>query len=390
VLSRGPRMTLRVLITNRVLLDGSGTETVTRDLALELRNLGHEPVIYSPALGAVAQQLRVEGITVCSDIRQIKRLPDIIHGHHHAETLTALLQFPDTPAIFVCHDATAWHDDPLIFPRVLRYVAVDYRCQKRLEENPDIPRENMRVVFNAVDLARFKPRPPLPSRPSRAAIFSNYATRLTHAIAVIEACKRSGIAVDVIGKGFNTATLRPEETLLDYDIVFAKARCALEAMAVGCAVVLCDFAGLGGMVDGSRFTELRMLNFGGGTLSRPLDPASIAAEIRRYDAREAKRVSERVRAEASLSGAMTEWLELYDEVIAESRSLNESVDQTRRQKELGAIAEYLVNWGYDARIQLERERFRKLADWPLLGRCFTWAMERERLRLRKVRVPRRQ
>ena len=373
-----------------MLLDGSGTETVTRDLALELRKLGHVPVIYSPALGAVAHQLQSQGIMVYSDVRQIPFTPDIIHGHHHAETLTALLQFPDTPAIFVCHDATAWHDDPLIFPRVLRYVAVDYRCQKRFEESTSIPRENIRIVFNAVDLSRFKPRPPLPGQPRRAAIFSNYATRLTHTAAVTEACKSSGIAVDVIGKGFKTATAKPEEALLAYDIVFAKARCALEAMAVGSAVVLCDFAGLGGMVDGSSFTELRKLNFGSGTLLRPLDPASIAAEIKRYDAHEARRVSERVRAEASLTSALLEWLDLYKEAIAEQQVWHEQPEEARRRKELSAVAEYLVNWGYDARIELERQRFKKLVNWPILGRCFNWAMERERMRLRNVRVPRRQ
>ena len=42
---------------------------------------------------------------------------------------------------------------------------------------------------------------------------------------------------------------RPLVTLTgDYDLVFAKARCALEAMAVGAAVVLCDTHGLGPMV----------------------------------------------------------------------------------------------------------------------------------------------
>lgn len=129
--------------------------------------MGHEPVAYSPVLGKVADQIRSRGIPVFNDLRQIKLAPDLIHGHHHAQTLTALLQFPDTPALFVCHDATAWHDDPLVFPRVLRYVAVDYRCQKRLEEVASVPRENVRVLFNAVDLTRFKPRPPLPRKPMR-------------------------------------------------------------------------------------------------------------------------------------------------------------------------------------------------------------------------------
>ena len=56
-------------------------------------------------------------------------------------------------------------------------------------------------------------------------------------------------------KGLRYPTSRPEELLPKYDLVFAKARCALEAMATGCAVVLCDFAGLGSMVNPERFPE---------------------------------------------------------------------------------------------------------------------------------------
>jgi hypothetical protein len=249
---------------------------------------------------------------------------------------------PRHPGVhFVCHDATAWHDDPLIFPRVLRYVAVDHRCQKRFEETPQIPRENIRVLFNAVDLSRFKPRPLLPDKPRRAAIFSNYATKETHTNPVTRACKRLGIALDVIGKGFNTSTFKPEEVLPAYDIVFAKARCALEAMAVGSAVVLCDFPGLGAMVDCANFTQLRKLNFGAGALVHPLDPELIAAEINKYDAHEAHRVSQRARAEACLSGAAVEWLELYNEVIAENALLNQRRDENRQSEECCRLSDCL-------------------------------------------------
>jgi hypothetical protein len=150
--------------------------------------------------------------------------------------------------------------------------------------------------------------------------------------------------LDVIGKGFNTSTTKPEEVLPAYDIVFAKARCALEAMAVGSAVVLCDFPGLGAMVDCAN-SELRKFNFGAGTLLRPLDPELIAFEIRKYDAHEAKRVSERARTEACLTSAAVDWLELYNEVIAENALLNQRQDENRRPEELAAMADYLVKWG---------------------------------------------
>src|SRR5206468_3631377 len=111
-----------------------------------------------------------------------------------------------------------------------------------------IPEERVRVLLNFVDLQRFKPRGPLPARPTRALLFSNYAREETHLTAVREACARTGLALDVIGEGVGNVWVRPEEALGNYDLVFAKARSALEALAVGSAVVLCHATGAGPMV----------------------------------------------------------------------------------------------------------------------------------------------
>jgi hypothetical protein len=263
---------------------------------------------------------------------------------------------------------------------VLRYVAVDYRCRGRLEQNTRIPPENIRVVLNAVDLSRFRPRSRLPPKPARAVIFSNYASRWTHVAAVTKACKSLGIALDVIGKASNADSSNPEELLPRYDLVFAKARCALEAMAVGSAVVLCDFAGLGLMVSSDKFGELRKLNFGAGTLLRPLDPELIAAEIQKYDAHDAQLVSEQVRQTASLTDAITEWIDLYHDAL-DGHAVDQRSEEDRRVAELMAAAEYLEKWGYDARIVWEKEKIEKLLRWPILGRWFKQVMEREKIRI---------
>jgi len=172
------------------------------DLALDLKKQGHLPVVYSPVLGPLAEDVRSHGIPVYRDVPQIDRTPDIIHGQHHPQTLAALMCFPKTPAMFVCPDATPWNDDPLIFPRVLSYVVVDHRCKRRFDVNPQVRPENVRVISNAVDLSRFRPSSPLPGRPLHAAIFSNYASRLTQMPFVTRACKTLGITLDVTGKDF--------------------------------------------------------------------------------------------------------------------------------------------------------------------------------------------
>ena len=158
---------MKILITNAQLGPYCGTEVVVRDLALELRRQGHQPMVYSPSLGAAAAEIRSAGIEVQDQIAGLSATPDIIHGHHHPVMMQALLQFPSTPAIHVCHGAFGFMEAPFYFPRILRYVAVDDRCRKRIQDLPEIPQERIAVVLNAVDLTRFQQRASLPDRPFR-------------------------------------------------------------------------------------------------------------------------------------------------------------------------------------------------------------------------------
>ncbi len=354
---------MKILITNYWLHDYTGSEVVARDLALELKRQGHQPVLFARKLGPVSRELTSHGIEVTSDLASLSTVPDVIHGQHHPVMVEALLHFPSVPGVWVCHDATSRFDEPFYFPRFLRYVAVDDRCRKRVESCPDIPASRIEVIWNAVDLERFRPRDPLPSKPGRALIFSNYATRHTHLPAVRDACKRAGLHLDVVGHGAGTAVPDPESVLPRYDIVFAKARCALEAMAVGNAVVLCDFGGAGPMVTSGNFDRLRRMNFGRRVLEKPLRWDSLKPEMDRYDPAEAALVSQRVRSEGGLAEATHRWVELYASVLEEFRK--KSPD---REGELRALAGYQRKWGYETRVDWERDQLFKLQEIPLLGK----------------------
>jgi hypothetical protein len=308
---------LRVLITNTTLATRTGTETYVRDLALGLLRRGHAPVVYSPETGEIARELRKATVPVVDDLRALAVAPEIIHGNQCAELMTALLNFPGVPAVFFCHSWIGWSNAPLRFPRILRYVAVDDTCRDRLSLEHGIGEDRLRVLLNAVDLERFKPRAPLPSRPRRALVFSNTANDSTHLKAVREACRRAGISLDVVGAEAHNPTAQPESLLGQYDLIFAKARCALEGMAVGAAVVLCDMFGSGPMVTSSELERLRRLNFGMRALGMPNDPEVLEREIARYDAADATEVSRRIRASAGLDSLVEEIVALYREVIAE-------------------------------------------------------------------------
>jgi hypothetical protein len=231
--------------------------------------------------------------------------------------MSALLRFRSTPAVFFCHGWLPWEEAPPRHPRIVRYVAVDDTCLDRLVAESGIAEERVAVILNSVDLDQFLPRPSLPAKPARALVFSNGATESTHLGPVREACQRSGLTLDVIGADAGNISARPQDVLGQYDVVFAKARCALEAMAVGAAVVLCDTAGAGPMVTSSELERLRRLNFGVRSLRNNIDADVLQKEIARYDPADAAEVSRRIRTNAGRSAAIDQTIALYHEAIRE-------------------------------------------------------------------------
>ena len=106
---------MRILITNNTLADRAGSELDLLDLRGASRIRGHTPIAYSTHLGAVADELRRATIPVVDNLENLSP-PDIIHGQHHLDTMTALLALPGVPAIYVCHGWAPWQERPPLFP----------------------------------------------------------------------------------------------------------------------------------------------------------------------------------------------------------------------------------------------------------------------------------
>src|SRR5262245_6058374 len=153
--------TLCVLLTNNTLAHHAGSETYLRDVALALLRRGHRPVAFSVLHGAVAEELRRATVPVVDDLTRLGQRPDVIHGHHHLETLIAALTFPDVPIVHFCHGWIPWEEKPLRHPSIRRYVAVDEVCAGRLIHEEGISADAVETLLNFVDLARFRPRDPL-------------------------------------------------------------------------------------------------------------------------------------------------------------------------------------------------------------------------------------
>jgi hypothetical protein len=321
---------LRVLITNNTLASRAGSELYVRDVALALLRRGYNPIVYSSILGEVAEELRRATVPVIDNLSALTVAPDLIHGQHHLDAMTAMLRFPRTPALYFCHGWLPWEELPPLFPSIVRYIAVDDLCSERLLTTAGVLPEKVKTLYNFVDLTRFKSRPALPEKPQAALIFSNYAAESNFIGMIRAACRRFGIdRIDVVGLNSGHSVSNPEEVLQEYDVVFAKARCALEAMAVGCAVIVADFPGLGGMVTTGNLSELRRLNFGVRTMqSAPISEENIYAQLGHYNASDAKKVSEWIRYDADIEKAIDKLENYYHEALSEAKPDMDDTIQT--------------------------------------------------------------
>ncbi len=312
-MARNDEKKLRILLTNICLRDRSGTEMMTADLALALHRRGHEVAIYSPRLGLLAHQLRGLGVPVTDHIEQIGFEADIIHGHHNVVLAVAMVRFPQTPAIFVCHDTSMVYDAPLLSPRVGAYVGVDLACAERLKVD-GAPAAAITVIINAVDLARFQCRHDwAPSPRTALAITKQRAPWLP---AVRAACRAMDIDLTEVGAGVGRSVSDLPERMLQADLVFAWSRSAAEAAATGAAVVLCDEFGFGGLLTSTEARAFPRTSLGRRGLHPAATRAAVEQAIGAYDPADAALTAEIVRQRLSLDDMAGAYERVYRSVLA--------------------------------------------------------------------------
>lgn len=322
---------MHVLITNATLGGGTGLELWVLDLVRGLLRRGHRVGVASPVLGPLAEEVEAAGAEVVASARELSARPDLVHGHAHAVTVEALLAFPSAPALFVCHDRVAAEAVPPLHPRVRRYVAGDAACEERLRLYR-VPDGRRAVVPDGVDLSRLPPRGELPQRPGRALAFADAGT-LPDVEPLRAACAAYGVALDAATRGAS-GDGEPGRLLSGYDLVFAEGRCALEALAVGCAVVLFGRRGLGEAVSFASVPRMRAWGFGPSLSARSPRADSVLVEIARYDRDDAAAVRDLVRGEADVALALDRHEALYREVLEEPPVPGCAEEELRRYLDL--------------------------------------------------------
>ncbi len=342
-----------MLLTTMFLNGRTGSEIVLRDTAVGLLRAGHKPIVYTRSFGAISDQLRAAYVGVTNDLSTITEPIDIIHAAHHPTLAAAVAHFPNVPAICLYQDFVHWLDAPQNLPTVRRHLAVDNALRDRLISEGGIARERVGVLLNSVDTGRFGIGPTLPERPQRALAF---AKNLEHVAPIREACEGKGISLDIIGPAVGRVATDVEHLLVDYDLVFASALSALEAMACGRAVIVCDGRGLAGFCDVAAYDAWRPLNFGRRTLVHHPTAETISDCIGQYGRAAAEAVCQRVRVEADRATATRQLVQVYRDAISEHRAVPVEPAET-----LTALSKYIERWSP-----------RPSAEWP-------WMVEREDL-----------
>jgi hypothetical protein len=327
---------MRIVIFHGDLTQPSGGEVNARDWAFGFKARGHKVSIYSPRLGPLAEQIRQHGITVVNDPSAISDAPDVMMGQGVHELAALVARFPRAAGVQVAQLYGHWNSSPCPLPQVVLHLAVDELNAEMLANEFGVARDRIRIVYNAVDLARIAPRtlPPRP-RPQRMLVFAK--AQSDYLPAIREACAARNIAVECVGGWIGRPIANPLEIVRDYDLVCGSARTALEGAACGAAVLVADGRGLAGMLTTANFDHFRRNNFGREILTRPLKAELIGEEIDRYDAADACKVSEIVLATAGLDRQLEQIEKIFAEAVdllARARPTEEAVNQ--------ALASYLA------------------------------------------------
>ncbi|WP_246591424.1 glycosyltransferase family 4 protein [Aminobacter anthyllidis] len=303
---------MRVLITNLFVKGYSGSENVVELLATGLRRAGHQPMVYAPLLGSQADKLRQHGISVVDRVSQLNEMPDVIHAQQTTPCLIAMARFPNVPVVYSCHSSYFTVDAVMPHPQIREVIAVDERCAAKCREVGVAP-ERLSIVLNAVDLDRFARRGQLPQTPRKALLLTKNRGHLEK---VRGACAKADLQLDELGPGTQNFNPAIETVLGDYDIVFATARMALEAAAVGCSVVVCDERGFAGRLTNANLPKWRLMNFGVGILTQPVTRDGLAQAIAQYDATDASAVTDELRLNVGLNDFIESHLDIYRRALS--------------------------------------------------------------------------
>ncbi len=273
---------MKILLATHALDHPGGSETYLLTVAFALERLGHEVTIDTLEPGAMSELADQSGLRVVISEHKLDDAYDAIIGQDGIMSYALAERFPSARHLFVAHSADyAVQYPPQLPGTVGAVVAFNERVAARLESLAHCPQ--LIRLRQPIDTWRFTLRPPLPERPQRLTVLSNYlyGERLE---TVRRAAGEMGMNFTLIGSSEGgKPTLSPEEGLRRSDVVFALGRSALEAMACGCAVYVLGHFASDGWVTQDSYPALERDGFASLATERAVDVETLCADLANYD-----------------------------------------------------------------------------------------------------------
>ncbi len=177
-----------------------------------------------------------------------------------------------------------------------------------------LAKNRISIIPNFVDTQRFsRARKPISKPLRRAVLFGQNGFSPDEQTSLEHACHAHGISLDKIGGAYGNPNPNPELDLPDYDIAFAIGRCAIEAMASGCATIPIVPALAGELVTTTNFEDWANCNFSPRyfTTSEQVSADWLARQLDAYHPEDIGRVTADVRARFSIDRAIDDLQSLY-------------------------------------------------------------------------------
>lgn len=271
---------MRIVVGNYNFIRPAGTEMYLLTVGERLTRLGHEVVVFSVALGDLADEAARRGIRVTDQPRALPEECDVVLTQDGPTAYTLAERYPAVAQIFVATTDVFDLGRPPRLPGIVRaVVALSDRTADHLRAF-SLGVEVTRLTL-PVDLDRFAPRSAIAERPRRALLIGNYLHGHRRDL-LTGAWAGAGLELDVVGRHGDRFETDVPAAMARADVVVGRATVILEAMACGRAAYVYDGFGTDGWLTPETYPALEADNFHGLASDRVPDPARLRQDLEAY------------------------------------------------------------------------------------------------------------
>jgi len=279
-------LAVKVLVANWRLGGLTGSERNAYTICQVLKARGHVVTAFGRELCGEAMEYCRLGVGVLHGAPALEGCSfDLVHVSQNVVALEVAQVLHDVPMVYQSHS-------PLTdLERIEGLdVGADVYCgissevcdRLRLDGAP-----GSRVVLfrNIVDDQLFSCGPRWDKRLARAVVVSD---RMPESAinAVVSACGAAGVRMEFYGERWGKfPPAHVAQAMRNSRYCFAMGRGAVEGLLSGCAVIVADVFGMGGLVSPENYGYLRRSNFTGRGLGLPVSSERIREAMDRYDFR---------------------------------------------------------------------------------------------------------